>query len=138
MQYRRSVLIVDAHDDVLLLFEHLLENEGFDTATAWTAKDALKLLADRRFDAVLVSDFVPDMPCEELIRNMRKEGGDAPIVVMHSTAQSLSECEELCQLGVYDVVRKREQRDIVAALRAATDSELYVRNRESEQLAKCA
>ena len=138
MQYRKSVLIIDAHDDVLLLFENLLENEGFDTATAWSAKDALNLLAARRFDALLVSDFVPDIACGDLIGAMRRASEGAPIVVMHSTARSLSECEELCQLGVYDVIRKRDQRDIVACLRAATGSEEYVANSGPDRVASCA
>jgi DNA-binding response OmpR family regulator len=35
MRIRRSILVLDHDEDVLLRLEHLLETKGFDTTVTW-------------------------------------------------------------------------------------------------------
>ena len=76
--------------------------------------------AGRPFDAVLVNEFLPDMSSEELLRRLRRACPSTSCVVMQPSAREVTDSEEFLGLGAFDVVCKREQRDIVAAIRAAT------------------
>jgi CheY-like chemotaxis protein len=38
---RAKALIVDCDEDVLITFERLLEDEGYDPTNAWLGQDAL-------------------------------------------------------------------------------------------------
>jgi CheY-like chemotaxis protein len=55
---------IDCDEDILISLEHLLEDEGFDTTTAWTGLDALKALHGKAFDLILMSEYLPDMDAE--------------------------------------------------------------------------
>jgi hypothetical protein len=35
---RKRILLADCHEDVLINLEKLLEDAGFETTTAWTAR----------------------------------------------------------------------------------------------------
>jgi CheY-like chemotaxis protein len=66
------ILIVDDDEDVLIELERMLEGEGYRTATAWSAREALVLAASNQFDLLLVDEHLADLDtkalCEELIR----------------------------------------------------------------------
>lgn len=71
-KYRKSVLIVDDDERNLITLESLFESRGYDTVTAWGGKEALKLLRSRDFDLVLLDDFLPDIPSEEILKAIRQ------------------------------------------------------------------
>lgn len=51
---RKKILIADCHEEVLIALEKMLEDAGFDTTTAWTARETLALVDSQVFDLVLV------------------------------------------------------------------------------------
>jgi len=80
------LLIVDNEAENLICFEHLFEDKGFDTTTAWTGLDALKALLTRKpFDLVLVNDYLPDMDAEELMQRLHRVDRNVPCVVMQAS-----------------------------------------------------
>jgi two-component SAPR family response regulator len=65
---RKTILIVDDDEQVLIDLERLLEDQGYNTTTAWSGSDALQLLRTRSFDFVLLDGDLPDLRREELMR----------------------------------------------------------------------
>lgn len=65
---RKTILIVDDDEKVLIELEHLLEDQGYNTTTAWSGREALEFLRCRSFDFVLLDGDLPDLTCEELMR----------------------------------------------------------------------
>jgi CheY-like chemotaxis protein len=55
------ILIVDDDEDVLIALERLLESEGYNTATAWSGKEALDLSRKSKFDLLLVDEHLADV-----------------------------------------------------------------------------
>jgi CheY-like chemotaxis protein len=55
------ILIVDDDEDVLIALERLLEGEGYNTATAWSGKEALALSQSSKFDLLLVDEHLGDV-----------------------------------------------------------------------------
>lgn len=61
------ILIVDDDEDVLIALERLLESEGYNTATAWSGKEALDLSRKSRFDLLLVDEHLADVDAAALL-----------------------------------------------------------------------
>ncbi len=67
-----SVLVVEDDVEQLQLNQRLLEAEGFQTSGVTTARDAVCLLRERSFDALLCDFGLPDMNGGELLRYVRQ------------------------------------------------------------------
>ncbi|MBZ5720318.1 MAG: response regulator [Acidobacteriia bacterium] len=110
---KKRVLIADCHEDVLITLEKMLEDEGFDTRTVWTAGDALRLLDSEAFDLVLVNEYLPDAECEEILKALRRKGVRPPCIVMQPSAPEITTFAAFESLGAADVVCKYAYRHVV-------------------------
>jgi DNA-binding response OmpR family regulator len=104
---RKKVLVVDSDERMLIAVEHLLEDESVDTTTTWSAVEALRLLRSSDFDVLLVGDHVPDLSCEQFLREIQRNGVSAAVLVMESTApRTPSTASYFLSLGATATVRK--------------------------------
>jgi DNA-binding NtrC family response regulator len=110
---RKKVLIADCHEEVLIALEKMLEDAGFDTTTAWTARDALALMDSQIFDLVLVNEYLPDAECEDVLKALHKRGAQMPCVVMQPSAPEITDITGLQALGARNIVCKYAYRQIV-------------------------
>ncbi|MFI5176586.1 MAG: response regulator [Terriglobia bacterium] len=115
---RKKILIADCHEEVLIALEKMLEDEGFDTRTVWTAGDALRLLNSEAFDLVLVNEYLPDAECEDILRALQRKGGQTPCIVMQPSAPQITDFTGLQALGAHDIVCKYAYPQIVAVVSA--------------------
>jgi DNA-binding response OmpR family regulator len=118
MNNRVRVLIADCHEDSLMGIEHLLENEGFDTTTAWTGKDAFRILDGYAFDLIILNEYLPDGNAETLLRAVRRRGVGTPCLIMQPSAPPMLDAACFRGLGVVDVVCKHSFGDLVGRVRA--------------------
>ncbi len=110
---RKKVLIADCHEEVLIVLEHMLEDAGFDTTTAWTAGDALRLLESPSFDLVLLNEYLPDAECEDVLMALQKKRSQVPCIVMQPSALEMAKMEDLRKLGAREIVCKYAYQQIV-------------------------
>jgi len=115
---RPKVLIVDHQEEILIAFERLLEDEGFDTTTVWTGLDALKTVCGREFDLILLAEYLPDMDAEGFMRELRRAGRDMPCVVMQSAETQSAETHGIRTAGAVEVVCKRSPTEVLKAVLA--------------------
>jgi CheY-like chemotaxis protein len=66
------ILAIDDEEDALGLLRVILESAGAEVTTAGSARDALDLLQNRSFDALIADIGMPRMDGLELIRNIRR------------------------------------------------------------------
>jgi CheY-like chemotaxis protein len=69
---RKTILIVDDDEQVLIELERLLEDQGYSTTTAWSSGEALQALQSKSFDFVLLDGDLPNLTREELMRQARQ------------------------------------------------------------------
>ncbi len=103
---RKKVLIADCHEEVLIALEGMLEDAGFDTTTAWTGRDTLGLLQSQAFDLVLLSKYLPDVECEDILRILEQTGLGIPCIVLQPRTPESTELEAFRAVGACDVVCK--------------------------------
>jgi DNA-binding NtrC family response regulator len=110
---RKKVLIADCHEEVLVALEKLLEDAGFNTTTAWTARDTLALLDAQIFDLLLVNEYLPDAECEDLLKALQQRGVQIPCIIMHPSAPEITDYTAFQALGAHHIVCKHAYQEIV-------------------------
>lgn len=89
------------------LCKRLFEDEGYDTVTAWSAKDALAALDAARFDLILVNEYLPDVDAEDFLRELTQRRIPTSCFVMQPSAPQITEARKFRMRGAFDVVCKR-------------------------------
>jgi CheY-like chemotaxis protein len=78
------ILIVDDDEEVLIHLERLLEGEGYNTATAWSGKEALELSGKAKFDLLLVDEHLGEVETAKLWEELQRHQPHAFRFVMLS------------------------------------------------------
>ncbi len=109
-----KVLVVDYQEDVLIEIERLLQNQGFETNTFWSGREALRAAETDHFDLVLVSDYLPDIAVDEFIRTL---GTAVPCIVMYP-GRSNGDFQHLRSAGAIELVCRLPLQTVVQVVRA--------------------
>ncbi len=134
------VLIVDDEVDIRGSLEAILREEEYAVTTTGTAAEALTLLRDSDFQAVLLDIWLPDGDGLDVLARIRhSEDGDrrpgAPEVIMISGHGTIEAAVRATKLGAYDFLEKPLSldrtllvlRNAVQAHRLREDNEEFAR-----------
>lgn len=78
---RKRILVIDDDEQALISLEYLLENEGYETTTAWSGQEGLALLRSKVFDLVMLDDYLRDIEHEEIFGEIRAMAAH-PLVIL--------------------------------------------------------
>jgi CheY-like chemotaxis protein len=112
-QQRKKVLIVDNDEDVLIALERVLEEQGYETTTAWDLPEGLGLMATTGFDLLLIGDHPPELNCERVLKLLRRENVNVPCLVMHTAARHPFSEQYLRYLGASGVACKWSEEEVM-------------------------
>jgi two-component system phosphate regulon response regulator PhoB len=116
-----NILIVEDEQDLVNVLEYNLRQEGFETSSAMTGRDALSLATRKPYpDLILLDLMLPDISGYEVIRRLREEGSTNAIPIIMVTARSEDIDKVLgFELGTDDyVVKPFNIRELVLRIRA--------------------
>jgi CheY-like chemotaxis protein len=77
-----AILVVDDDLGICQSLAELLRYQGCEVGIATAAADALRLLAERRFDLVLSDVVMPDMDGYDLYMELKERIPDLPVILM--------------------------------------------------------
>jgi DNA-binding response OmpR family regulator len=115
---KKRVLIADCDEQILIDLERWLEDDGFETTTAWSTRDTVDLLTRESFDLLLVADHPPELNCEQILRPENNSGTRVPVIVLETRPRHPFAEPYLRQLGACNVVQKWRQHDVIDAVEA--------------------
>jgi len=100
-----AVLIVDDEKNILATLSRALRVEDFDVDVAGNAEIALSKLATTAYDVLLLDVMLPGMDGISILRKIRSDGNDVPVIVMsgHGTIETALEAT---RLGAHDFLEK--------------------------------
>lgn len=100
-----TVLIVDDEKNYPPILSAVLEEEGFETLTAYSGKEALSVLKNSDVDLVLTDMKMPSMDGIELLERIKEKDPGLPIIMMtaHGTVEK---AVEAMQKGAYNYILK--------------------------------
>lgn len=78
----QSILLVEDSDRIASFVVKGLQSHGFDCARCESGEEALKLIAAADFDLVILDIGLPGMDGFEVLRTMRGQGFDVPVIVL--------------------------------------------------------
>ena len=120
-----KVLVVDDEPPIRKLLRTGLGTQGYQTLDASNAKAALDLMSDKP-DLVILDLGLPDMQGLDLLRQIRAQREDVPIVVLSSRGDETAKVEAL-DLGADDYVTKPfGMEELLARIRAALRHQLHL------------
>ena len=110
------VLIVDDEAEIRASLEAILREEDYAITTAGTVAEALELVRDADYEAVLLDIWLPDGDGLDLLTQIRKDHDDsrqrgdfsrsAPEVIMISGHGTIEAAVRATKLGAYDFLEK--------------------------------
>lgn len=122
---RRTTLVVDTDEAMLISVERLLEDEGIDTTTTWDAQEALAMLRSKHYDVLLLAEHPPEISCARILRQLRESGVRTPAIVMQSAPRHPFETVYLQSLDTYAVVPKCNRGAVTDAVRRCASGQTH-------------
>jgi two-component system nitrogen regulation response regulator NtrX len=134
------ILIVDDEAEIRDSLEGILKEEGYQVTTSATAGEALTLLADASYDAVLLDIWLPDRDGLDTLADIRQfDSEHRPEVIIVSGHGTIEAAVRATKLGAYDFLEKplSLDRTLVVLRNAIEARRLREDNRElSRQLGR--
>ena len=100
-----TILIVDDEKNYPPILSAVLEEEGFETYSANSGKEALQILENSDVDLVLTDMKMPAMDGIELLEKVKMKDPKLPVIMMtaHGTVEK---AVEAMQKGAYNYILK--------------------------------
>lgn len=101
----KSILIVDDSTTNLVLLEAILEEEGYQTKTAFNAKEAYAIIERNKPDLILLDLLMPQVNGFSILEKLKseKENSEIPIIVVSAvgTKENVDTCRNLGALDFF-------------------------------------
>jgi two-component system phosphate regulon response regulator PhoB len=100
----KKVLVIDDESCIRALVQDFLALEGIQCDDAETSKQGLELIAQNKYDVILLDRNLEHTKAEDIIEQIRKVENDIPIVILTGDA----DCNEnyLEQVGAEGIIFK--------------------------------
>jgi len=102
---KARVMVVDDEESLCKFMQIMLSKEGYEVATAQSARDALLHLHEQPVDLVMTDLMMPEMSGLEFIQTLRRSNPDTECIVMTAYA-SVDSAIEALKLGAADYITK--------------------------------
>jgi hypothetical protein len=121
---RHVLLLEHGHQDARWI-EGALAGAGWEDILLWqepTLSRGLLLMEMCEFSVVLVGAPLADVPLHEMVRALRRQGGDAPIVMLRDSGSGGRTGAHLPE-GVRAMVCRRDRSELLGTLHAILEGE---------------
>jgi DNA-binding NtrC family response regulator len=102
---KASILVVDDEKNILSTLSRALRVEDFDVEVAGSASIGLEKVLKTAYDLLLLDVMMPEIDGIEMLRRIREQGNDVPVIVM-SGHGSIETAVEATRLGAHDFIEK--------------------------------
>jgi UDP-3-O-[3-hydroxymyristoyl] N-acetylglucosamine deacetylase len=102
---KMKILVVDDEEGILKSIVGILQDEGYETITAWDGREALKIYKEKSPDAILLDIWMPDIDGIEVLTRLKEIDADSA-VVMISGHGTISTAIKAVKLGAFDFIEK--------------------------------
>lgn len=105
-----TVLIIDDDASFRRILEYHLNEAGYKTAVAENGEKALDLFSEHNYQAVLTDLNMPGLSGEEILKQIKRQSPDTPVIVITAFG-SIDSAVEAMKLGAFHYLTKPLNRD---------------------------
>lgn len=129
-----NILVVDDEEPFRRLLKNELSRKGYSVSVAADGGEALRLMADSAFDAVLLDVMMPGVDGPSLMKTLKNDPAAPPIIVLTGKA-TVETAVEAMKNGAYDYLTKPYTLDelVIIVDRACEYGRLSVKSKLLEQ-----
>ncbi len=114
----KKVLVVDDEPAIVTLLSYNLKQANFDVESATNGTDALSMAENEQFDIVLLDLMLPEMSGEEVLKQLRMDRNETPVIVLTAKDTEFDKVFGL-EMGADDYVPKPfSPREVIARINA--------------------
>lgn len=115
-----KVLIIDDAVDLNNTIKKILVNQHYEVDSAYDGKSGLRKALAKEYDIILLDIMMPQMNGYDVLRNLRKEGRETPVILITAKDDITDKIEGL-DLGADDYLQKPfNMNELTARIRALT------------------
>jgi CheY-like chemotaxis protein len=105
---RHQIIILENDEAHLHALENLFREAGCNVRSTWSGHEALAMMQNEEFDAVLMDAYVPDMHSTDLLLRIGRLHIQPPIVIMESGMFLPAQVRRYEILGAVAVLNKHD------------------------------
>lgn len=102
---RRKILVVEDDRTLRQALTFNLAREGYELVTAGDGENAMAIARAQRLDLILLDVMLPGMSGVEVLRTLRREGVDVPVIIVSAKGEEIDRVVGL-KVGADDYVAK--------------------------------
>ena len=93
---KKRILLVDDEPDFVELIKKRLEANDYEVVSAYNGKEALDILKNEKFDALLLDILMPQMDGLTALRRIRKRDKNLPVFMLtaHSDKEQFKQANQ--------------------------------------------
>jgi len=100
-----KILLVDDEEDFINALAERMETRGMKVSTTTSPKDALKMVEEESFDAIVLDLLMPEMNGLEALNIMKQKNPDLQIILLTGHA-TVEKGIEAMKSGAMDLIEK--------------------------------
>ena len=128
-----KVLIVDDEVDFLNLMSDRLKARDMDVSTATCAKEALRMIDETSYDAVVLDLMMPEVDGIETLKIMKQKNPDLQVILLTGHA-TVEKGIAAMKLGAMDLIEKpAELSTIIDRIKHAKAEKIILVEKKNEQ-----
>ena len=130
---REKVLLVDDEKDFLSALSERMQVRGMEVATAATGKQALEMVEEASYDAIVLDLQLPDIDGLEILKAIKASHPDAQIILLTGHA-TVEKGIEAMKIGATDFLEKpADLKSLTAKIAAAKEKKMLIVQKRSEE-----
>lgn len=133
---KEKVLLVDDEQDFLEIMVERITARDMEVSTATSAVDALKMIEEESYDAIVMDLMMPEMDGLEALKAIKAKRPDLHVILLTGHA-TVEKGVEAMKLGAMDLVEKPADLDqLTEKIKSAQAEKMIVVEKNAEEKIK--
>ena len=129
-----KVLLVDDEEDFLDAVAERMRARGIEVSTTTSARDALEMIAEKSYDAIVMDLMMPELEGTEALKAIKNRNGELQVILLtgYVTPEQIVQAG---RLGAMDIIEKPPDLDVlIEKIKKAHDrKEKIVAEKQAEE-----
>jgi len=107
-----KVLLVDDEEDFLDAVAERMRARGIEVSTTTSARDALEMIEEKSFDAIVMDLMMPELEGTEALKAIKNRNGEMQVIMLtgYVTPEQVDQAKKF---GAMDIMEKPPNLDVL-------------------------
>jgi DNA-binding NtrC family response regulator len=107
-----KVLLVDDEEDFLDAVAERMRARGIEVSTTTSARDALEMIAQKSYDAIVMDLMMPELEGTEALKAIKNRNGELQVILLTGYVTP-EQVHQAMKFGAMDIIEKPPDLDVL-------------------------